>query len=92
MANKKVLIAGSTGYIGGLLTKKMAALNPTWSIKAMTRKNIDLAKIEHQDIARHTNVDFVKSDCLKVETYPNLKEFGAIVHSVGSITDLINYK
>mgnify|MGYP000965317014 CR=1 FL=1 len=44
------------------------------------------------DFARFNNVTPVQADCLKIETYPDLKEVDAIVHSVGSITDLVNYK
>lgn len=43
-------------------------------------------------MSRFENVEFVKADCLQIDSYPDLSEVNAIVHSVGSITDLVNYK
>ena len=70
----------------------MAALNPKWSILAMSRKDPSQAAKAHSDISKFDNVKFVKADCLDVRSYPPLGTLNAIVHSVGSITDIINYK
>ena len=47
----------------------------------------------HLDTAKHKNVTFVQGDCLRLESYPQeIQHVDAIVHTVGSITDMINYK
>lgn len=71
MANR-ILIAGSTGYIGSQLTKKMAALNPAWQLLAMSRKQPAQSAQSHPDLARFSNVEFVQADCLKIDSYPDL--------------------
>ncbi len=43
-------------------------------------------------MAKFKNVEFVQADILKTESYPPLDNVDAVVHSVGTITDLINYK
>jgi nucleoside-diphosphate-sugar epimerase len=84
---RNILIAGSTGFIGSQITKKLAGLNPSWHLHAMTRK----ATLP-PDLLKYVNISLVQADCLKPESYPDLSQVDCIVHSVGSITDLINYK
>ena len=89
---KRILIAGSTGYIGSQITKKVAGLNPAWHVLAMSRKDPQTSASTNRDLARYKNVQFIQADCLDVDSYPDLSEVDAIVHSVGAITDMVNYK
>ena len=89
-----VLITGSTGYIGGNITRRMAALHPDVTIFAMTRQSADRASEKYQETSRFGNVKFVQGDCLKADSIDDamLRECDAVIHSVGAITDLFDYK
>jgi hypothetical protein len=59
----------------------------------MSRNNAIKTAQMHGDTAKHRNVTFVQGDCLRVESYPSeIEHVDAIVHTVGAITDLIDYK
>ena len=71
----------------------MAALHSShFQILAMSRKDPNSSKRAHPEIGRFRNVEFVQADVLKPESYPKLDEIDCIVHSVGAITDLFDYK
>ena len=53
---KRILIAGSTGYIGSQIIKKVAGLNPSWHVMAMSRKDPQTSALNNQDLARYKNV------------------------------------
>ncbi len=68
---KRVLVAGSTGFIGSQLTAKMAALHSTnFQVLAMSRKDGYSSKRAHPEIGKFRNVEFVQADLLKTESYP----------------------
>ena len=59
----------------------------------MSRNNAIKTAQLHEDTAKFRNVTFVQGDCLKTESYPSeIEHIDAIVHTVGSITDMIDYK
>ena len=59
MKSHKVLIAGSTGYIGNHLTRILAAVQPNTKIYALTRQNPDEAASKHPQTARFRNIEFI---------------------------------
>ena len=58
----------------------------------MSRKDSYSSKRAHPEIGKFRNVEFVQADLLKTESYPKLDDIDCVVHCVGSITDLVNYK
>lgn len=59
----------------------------------MSRNNATKTAQLHRDTAKHRNVTFVQGDCLRIESYPSeMEHVDAIIQTVGSITDMIDYK
>ena len=58
----------------------------------MSRKDPYSTQRAHPEIGKFRNVEFVQADLLKTESYPKLDDIDCVVHCVGSITDLVNYK
>ena len=58
----------------------------------MSRKDINSSKRAHPEIGRYSNVEFLQADLLKTDSYPELEDIDCVVHCVGAITDLVNYK
>ena len=71
----------------------MAALNSSYfQILAMSRKDPHTSKRNYPEIGKFRNVEFIQADILKTETYPKLDDVDCVVHSVGAITDMFDYK
>ena len=91
----KVLIAGSTGYIGRHLTRILAATQPSLKIYALSRQSPSKSAQNDPYTAAFTNVQFIQGDCLEPEQSElaeKLEEVDTVVHSVGAITDQLQYK
>ena len=58
----------------------------------MSRKDPLSSERAHPGMGKFRNVEFVQADLLKTESYPKLDDIDCVVHCVGSITDLVNYK
>lgn len=92
MIKKRILITGSTGYIGCYLTKLVAAIHPTAQVFALSLKNPGETAKEFPEIAKFSNVKFVEGNCLRPDSLPNEMNSDSLIHTVGAITDLFNYR
>ena len=60
---KKVLVTGSSGYVGNYLLKNIALKNPTMQCVGMSRRGTP-RKGEPKTATLH-NVSYIEGDCLK---------------------------
>ena len=91
---QKVLITGSTGYIGSYTSRIMAATQPHVTIYALSRASPEANMEKFPQMSQFSNIEFIQGDCLDADKIPNdiLKESDCVIHMVGSFTDMFNYK
>ena len=78
----KILITGSSGYVGNYILKTMATKYPHLSLVGMSRS----AKARDPAILTMKNITLVKGDCLDPLTFkPYLADIDSIIHCVGTL-------
>ena len=81
---KKVLVTGSTGYVGNYLLKRIAKMNPNVACIGMSRRGIE--RKGEKETASLDNVSYIAGDCLKPSSFENtLADVDAVVHCVGAL-------
>ena len=82
---RKVLVTGSSGYVGNYLLKSIAKCNPTVACIGMSRSGTARSG-EQTTAANYENVSYLAGDCLKPSTFENaLADVDAVVHCVGAL-------
>lgn len=81
---KKILVVGSSGFVGNHMMKALAKKHPNIAIIGMSRT----AK-PREDITKNlANVSYVKGDCLDPTSYlHHLKDIDGIIHCVGTLVE-----
>ena len=81
---KKVLVTGTTGYVGNYLLKAIAKANPSVACVGMSRRGT--ARQGEETTGKLENVSYVAGDCLKPQTFENMMaDVDSIVHCVGAL-------
>jgi len=88
--HKKILVTGSSGFVGNYIMHTMAERHPTATIIAFSRSG----KIRCPDkVYKYPNIEFHKGDCLENDTFKDLiQDVDGVIHSVGTMTDSDKYK
>jgi len=84
---KKVLVTGSSGYVGNYLLKNIALKNPTVQCVGMSRRGTP--RKGEPKTATLKNVSYLEGDCLKPASFENeLADVDAVVHTVGALFEI----
>ena len=90
---QKVLITGSTGYIGNYTSRILAATRPNVTVYALSRQTPDVNREKYPAMSRFENIKFIQGDCLDEDSLPIvLNDCDVVIHMVGAILDSFNYK
>ena len=82
---KKILVTGSSGYVGNSIIQKLAKSHPKISIIGMSRTGLPRANSKTELLE---NVTFQKGDCLNVDSFRDLVgEVDSVVHTVGTLIE-----
>ena len=86
-AVKKVLVTGSSGYVGNYLLKAIAKCNPAVQCIGMSRSGA--ARKGETTTGSLENVTYLAADCLKPSTFENaLADVDSVVHCVGTLFEI----
>ena len=81
---KKVLVTGSSGYVGNYLLKAIARNHPEVHCIGMSRSGT--VRKGESKTAQLDNVSYVAGDCLKPSSFENtIADVDAVVHCVGAL-------
>ena len=84
---KKILITGSSGYVGNSMMKTFAKLHPQVTVLGMSRSGTTTDK-ETQSLP---NVKYIKGNCLHPKSFEGqLEEVDGIIHCVGTLLEKKN--
>jgi len=77
---KKIMVTGSSGYVGNYLLKSLALAHPSIEIIGMSRSG----KAREQSNLDIENVSYIKGDCLDIASFEKqLEDVDSVVHTVG---------
>ena len=65
MTMKKIMVVGSSGYVGNYMMKTLARKYPQVAVVGMSRS----AKAREEETAKLPNVSYVKGDALEPESF-----------------------
>ena len=83
----KVLVTGSSGYVGNYLLKAIAKQNPSTACIGMSRSG--KVRTGEQATAALENVRYLAADCLKPDSFQEeLEDVDAVVHCVGALFEI----
>lgn len=81
---KKVLVTGSSGYVGNYLLKAIAKKYPAVECIGMSRSGV--ARKGEQTTNSLENVSYLAADCLKPSSFENaIADVDSVVHCVGAL-------
>ena len=84
---KKILVVGSSGYVGNYMMKTLARRYPQVAVVGMSRS----AQPREEETARLPNVSYVKGDALEPESFKQyLQDVDGVVHCVGTLIEKKN--
>ena len=84
---KKILVVGSSGFVGNHMMKTLAVKHPNIEIVGMSRS----AKAREDFTENLDNVSYVKGDCLDPESFRHhLRDVDSVIHCVGTLVEKKN--
>ena len=84
---KKILVVGSSGYVGNYMMKTLARRYPQVAVVGMSRS----AQPREEETARLPNVSYVNGDALEPESFKQyLQDVDGVVHCVGTLIEKKN--
>jgi uncharacterized protein YbjT (DUF2867 family) len=81
---QKVLVVGSSGFVGTHVMKTLAKKHPEIKVVGMSRSG----KAREEETAQLKNVSYVQGNCLDPDTFrEHLKDVDGIIHTVGTLIE-----
>jgi len=85
LITKKILVTGSSGYVGNTIIKTIAKRHPKATIIGMSRSGLPRPNSKTELLE---NVEFRKGDCLDPNSFADvIKEVDGVVHTVGALIE-----
>lgn len=84
---KKVMVVGSSGFVGNYVLKTLAMKYPDLEVVGMSRSGL----AREQETANLPNVTYVRGDCLDPDTFrDHLEDVDGVIHTVGTLIEKKN--
>lgn len=84
---KKIMVTGSSGYVGNYIIKTLAKKHPDILVIGMSRSGL----AREPETAKLSNVEYVKGDCLEPESFrEHLTDVDGVIHCVGTLIEKKN--
>ena len=84
---KKIMVVGSSGFVGNYIMKSIAKKNPQLLVVGMSRSG----RAREEETHNLPNVSYVKGDCLEPESFrDHLSDVDGVIHCVGTLIEKRN--
>lgn len=84
---KKIMVTGSSGYVGNYIMKTLAKKYPEVIVVGMSRSGLP----REDETAKLENVEYVRGDCLDPESFrEHLHDVDGVIHCVGTLIEKRN--
>jgi uncharacterized protein YbjT (DUF2867 family) len=84
---KKVLVVGSSGFVGNYMIKTLATKYPQLLVVGMSRS----AQPREEAVAKMSNVSYVQGDALNPDSFrDHLESVDGVIHCVGTLIEKKN--
>lgn len=84
---KKIMVTGSSGYVGNYIIKTLARRHPDILVVGMSRSG----QPREEETANLQNVEYVRGDCLEPDSFrEHLRDVDGVIHCVGTLIEKRN--